>query len=297
MKPSIEQLELTPVRRDEDDGPTLVVQTAFLGDVVLTIPLLNALAARHGPVDVITTPLAAPILEFHPAVHAVIPFDKGGGDGGVGGLLRLARRLRAGGYRRAYLPHRSWRTAIIALAARIPERIGFRDSPAAVTYTRRVPRQQSLHETGRMLALAPGEPVLEFDFGTTPEDRARADAWLKSNAVREPFIAVAPGSVWGTKRWPGYPELARRLDGAVVVLGGPGETELAAEIIAACPDRCVSAVGATSLRESAVILERAQLLVTNDSAPLHVAGAVGTPVVAVFGPTVFIEHFNLVLIA
>src|SRR6266576_1610518 len=65
--------------------PTLVIQTAFLGDVVLTTPLLSALAALHGPVDVVTTPVAAPLLETHPAVRTVIPYDKRGTDGGWGG--------------------------------------------------------------------------------------------------------------------------------------------------------------------------------------------------------------------
>jgi heptosyltransferase-2 len=64
---------------------TLVIQTAFLGDVVLTTPLLSALAARHGPVDVVTTPIAAPLLETHPAVVQVIPYDKRGVDAGWSG--------------------------------------------------------------------------------------------------------------------------------------------------------------------------------------------------------------------
>lgn len=286
MKPNLDQLELTPVRPDEEDGPTLVVQTAFLGDVVLTIPLLNALATRHGPVDVVTTPAAAPLLEAHPAVREVVIFDKRGADSGLRGLFRLARRLKRRGYHRAFLPHRSWRTAVLAWAARIPERVGFSDGPAAMTYTRRVPRQQSLHETRRMLALATDEPSMTFDFGLTGEDRARAKQWLEAHGIGGPFIVLAPGSVWGTKRWPGYPELARRLSGAVVVMGGPGEKVLAEEIVSGCAGRCVSAVGETTLRESTAILELAQLLVTNDSAPLHLAGAVATPLVAIFGPTV-----------
>jgi len=66
---------------------SLVIQTAFLGDVVLTTPLLEALAARHGPVDVVTTPAAAPLIEPHPAVRRVIAYDKKGRDRGVRGLL------------------------------------------------------------------------------------------------------------------------------------------------------------------------------------------------------------------
>src|SRR5207302_8896097 len=88
---------------------SLVIQTAFLGDVVLTTPLLEALARRHGPVDVVTTPAAAPLVETHPAVRRVIPYDKRGKDRGPGGLVRFARTLPAERYAWAYLPHRSTR--------------------------------------------------------------------------------------------------------------------------------------------------------------------------------------------
>ena len=81
---------------------------------MLTTPLLEALAARYGPVDVVTTPAAAPLIETHPAVRRVIPYDKKGRDRGLGGLVRLARALRAEQYECAYLPHRSLRTALAA---------------------------------------------------------------------------------------------------------------------------------------------------------------------------------------
>lgn len=87
-------------------GPVLVIQTAFLGDVVLTTPLLSRLAARFEPVDVVTTPAAAELLETHPAVRRVIAYDKRGADRGIGGLRRLAERLADTRYAAAFLPHR-----------------------------------------------------------------------------------------------------------------------------------------------------------------------------------------------
>jgi LmbE family N-acetylglucosaminyl deacetylase len=90
---------------------------AFLGDVVLTTPLLAALAKQDGPLDVVTTPAAAPLLEGHPAVRRVIRYDKRGADAGLAGLWRLGAALRRTGYRRAVLPHRSWRSAALALLA------------------------------------------------------------------------------------------------------------------------------------------------------------------------------------
>jgi heptosyltransferase-2 len=269
-------------------GPadTLVVQTAFLGDVVLTTPLLAALAARQGPVDVVTTPAAAPLLETHPAVRAVIRYDKRGADRGFRGLWRLGRTLRTRRYRRVVLPHRSWRSAVLGLLSGAPERIGFADAPAAVSYTRRVPRAGSGHEVERLLALADSAVAPPIHLELTAEDRAAADAWLEARSVGSGFIALAPGSIWGTKRWPGYAELAARLDGPIVIVGGREDVVLADAIVAAASGRAHSAAGALGLRASAALIARASALVTNDSLPLHLATAVGTPVIALFGPTV-----------
>jgi heptosyltransferase-2 len=272
------------------DRPTVVViQTAFLGDVVLTTPLLAALAAMHGPVDVVTTPAAAALIETHPAVGAVIRYDKRGADRGLRGVWRLSRRLRASGYLRAYLPHRSWRSAALARLAAIGERVGFADSPAAATYTRRVVRPTGGHEVERLLALAGGAgtgvaPPVRIE--PTVDDQADAEAWLREHGVGPGFVALAPGSIWATKRWRGYGELAASLDRPIVIVGGRDDARLAGEVIAAAPGRAHSAAGQLGLRASAALLARAAVLVTNDSAPLHLATAVGTPVVAVFGPTV-----------
>lgn len=169
--------------------------------------------------------------------------------------------------------------------AGIPERIGFADAPARWCYTRRVETAGELHETGRLRALAgrvgPARPSLALN----DSERAAAQAWLDANGVVEPFVVMAPGSVWGTKRWDKYPALAASLARQVVVIGGDDEIGLASDIVAAQP-RARSAAGRLPLRVSAALLERAAALVTNDSLPLHLAQATGTPTVAIFGPTV-----------
>ncbi len=275
--------------------PTLVIQTAFLGDVVLTTPLLSALAAQHGPVDVLTTPVATPLLETHPAVRKVIPYDKRGSDHGWAGVQRLARRLKAEQYERAYLPHRSLRTATVALLARIPARIGFRGGWSFLyTETRQKPRTG--HESDRLLALADGTagtypPLLR----PTPQDELVARGiWDEiAQKPRGPFVALAPGSIWGSKRWPYYPELAHRLAArgiAVAVIGGADDANLGSEIVAAAGAAggpvAINTCGVFTLRQSAALIGQSALLVTNDSAPLHLATAMGTPTVALFGPTV-----------
>lgn len=277
-------------------GSVLVIQTAFLGDVVLTTPLLARLAARFGPVDVVTTPAAAELLETHPAVRQVIRYDKRGADRGIGGFRRLAERLAQARYAQVFLPHRSWRSAALAWSAHIPERSGFADSPASILYTVRVPRLRGGHESARLLALAgtrrAGATAPAVALTLTDADRAAADAWLSQQGVTGPFVAIAPGSIWGTKRWPGYTELAAKLTQQVVVLGSAADAPLAAEVASGAKGRAQSAAGALSLRESAAVIERAALLVTNDSAPLHLATGVGTPVVAVFGPTTPAQGFG-----
>jgi lipopolysaccharide heptosyltransferase II len=135
--------------------------------------------------------------------------------------------------------------------------------------------------TGTAAADAP--PV---SLSLAPTDHAAADAWLATNGVGSDFVALAPGSVWATKRWPYYGELAAALDRPAVVVGSAEDAPLADAIVAAAPGRVVSAAGALTLRGSAALIHRAAVLVTNDSAPLHLATAVGTPVVALFGPTV-----------
>jgi heptosyltransferase-2 len=269
----------------------LVVQTAFLGDVVLTTPLLAALAARHGPVDVVTTPGAAPLLETHPAVRRVIPYDKRGRDRGWRGLRALVARLREEHYARAYLPHRSLRTAALALLAGIPARVGFHDG-WRIFYTEVRRRPADGHEIDRLLALA-GEPAAAYapQLRPTPEDERAAAGLLAAAGISAPFVAIAPGSIWGSKRWPYYAELAQRLadHAAVVAVGGPEDAALGEEIIRAVGEsggRAINACGKLTLRQSAALIARAAVLVTNDSAPLHVATAMGTPIVAVFGPTI-----------
>ena len=103
-----------------------------------------------------------------------------------------------------------------------------------------------------------------------------------------PIVALAPGSVWGTKRWPQYAALARTLaaDVHVVVIGSRDDRALADEIRAAGGSSVVDATGALSLLASADLVGRCRVLVTNDSAPQHLASAMGTPTVAIFGPTV-----------
>jgi heptosyltransferase II len=273
---------------------SLVIQTSFLGDTVLTTPLLAQLANR-GPVDVVTTPASAALLANHPAVRAVIVYDKRGGDRGIRGLLRLARRLRASRYDVALLAQGSWRSAVLTLLAGIPSRIGFTSSAGRWLYTKRVPYRDDLHHAARLLMLArpngrePLPEELRPTLAPGNAERSAVNALLAQHAVQpgQALVALAPGSVWATKRWPYYPELARLLASRarLVVIGSGADAPFAQAILAAEPS-AIDATGRLSLLASAELIGRCGVVVTNDSAPLHLASAMGTPTVAIFGPTV-----------
>ena len=286
--------ERTPRRDGGRRSATLVIQTAFLGDVVLTTPLLSALAARYGPVDVVTTPAAAALLETHPAVREVIRYDKRGADAGLAGFWRIASRLRAAVVRsgRAAAP-------VVALGG---ARAG--SQCAGADGLRRRPARDYLYhaDSARPVGARGGPPAgagrhrrRGSAFGLPGAGRAgllRGGRVAGDGGLAAGFVALAPGSIWGTKRWPYYPELAAALNGPIVVIGGPEDGEIAATIVERAPTRVHSAAGALTLRQSAALIARARILVTNDSAPLHLGTAVGTPIVALFGPTAPAQGFG-----
>jgi heptosyltransferase II len=111
----------------------------------------------------------------------------------------------------------------------------------------------------------------------TAEDHRQAERWLERHAIAAGFVALAPGSIWGTKRWPYYADLVKRVARPCVVIGSAADCNLADSIVSAAPTRAVSAAGALGLRAAASLISRAAVLVTNDSAPLHLATAMGTP--------------------
>ena len=293
---------------------SLVIQTSFLGDVVLTTPLLAELAER-GPVHVVATPAGAPLLARNPDVSGVTIYDKRGAARGVGGLANVAAELSTARARAAstgareavaYLAQGSVRSAALARLAGFRTRVGFTTSAGRWLYTRRVPYRDDRHHAERLWSLGAESPNAVptreqlrprlHPGGAEREavDRLLANA-ISANAITAsaigasaPLIAIAPGSVWATKRWPYYPELARLLSrrGRIAVIGAKEDAPLAAEIVAAAGETPIDATGKLSLLGSAELIRRCALLVTNDSSPQHLASAMGTPTLTVFGPTV-----------
>ena len=279
----------------------LVVQSGFLGDVVLTTPLVAALRRRvpSAHLAMLVTPVAAPLVQHHPALDAVLVDDKHGRGRNPAGLAVLARRLRAERFTVALAAHKSLRTALALCGAGIARRIGFAGAPGAPFYTDRVPRPIERHDRDRILALLGplgGPPVAVEDVrpwvALDAATRARADARLgPALATGRPLAGICPGSIWATKRWPAhaYGALVRWLEEQgyrCVLLGAGDERALTATVRDAAGGRGIDLAGQTDVALLAATLARMALVVTNDSAPMHLATAAGTPQVAIFCATV-----------
>jgi heptosyltransferase-2 len=276
---------------------SLVIQTSFLGDVILTTPLIRELAKR-GPVDVLVTPQGAAVLANNPDIRTVIRYDKRGTYGSALNLWHTIRELRTRRpYDAAYLAQGSLRSGLIAVMTGAKQRIGFASSTGRALYTTQIPYRPDRHHAERLWSLSmsecadpPTSDQIRPRLYPSDEERLTVDRMLRrAGSLEEPFVALAPGSAWGTKRWPYYVELALRTseNARIAIIGAKSDAPVAAEITAALPDGSViNAVGELSLLGSAELIGRAQAIVTNDSAPQHLASAMGTPTLTIYGPTV-----------
>lgn len=287
----------------------LLVQTGFLGDVILSTPVFTEVRTRFPDAEItlLTTPAAAPLVETHAALDRLIVFDKRKGDSGFRGLLRMARHLRAEKFDSVYSLHKSHRTSVLLFLSKIPQRVGFREAALPWLYHERHARKQYAHEVQRNVAILQGLGVNPTDFQgpmslsfpkETQQDAAKFLVESGHGAPRAKRIALAPGSVWATKRWTpqGFAQVAvhAHLAGAqVYLIGGPDDVAVGEEIISLVTQQSPEAaaqvkncIGACSLSVSAALIAQMDLVVSNDSAPLHMASAAQVPVVAMFCATV-----------
>ena len=278
---------------------TLVLHTAFPGDLILVTPLLDRLRRDPGLewLGLLTTPACAPLFAGDPRLDGLIVYDKRGADRGPAGYLRTLGRLRACRPDRVLCPHRSLRSSSMAWLSGAWERVGFSSATGGLAYTELVYDDRARHEIDRNLALAgptDGEiapPTLHQD----PAEEARVREIFERRGLVLP-VAMAPASLWATKRWPPrhFGRLADQIMEAtpadILLLGGPGDEglcrEVEAEVHSCRRHRVHILAGELSLRESLQALRLCRLAVVNDSAPLHLAQAARVPTFALFGSTV-----------
>jgi heptosyltransferase-2 len=275
-------------------GPVRIclLQTAFLGDCVLTLPLLKKIkeVLPGAAVTVVTRPETAQIFSSSGLADAIIEDRKRTAASGLAEFRRLRSELAAGGFGAAIIPHRSLRSALLARLAGIPVRVGFSSSAGSPLLTHKVPFSWLLHDVERNLALmSPLAENLKSAFPGLRQDAAAAPPFSAADNV---LAGVNTGSAWPTKRWPAASwarlirRLAARCGGRVLMVGGPGEREWNAEIERlAGPENCLNLTGKTTMAGLMEAIRPLKVFVSNDSGPMHIAAALGVPAVGVFGPT------------
>lgn len=274
----------------------LIRSVNWLGDAVLTLPAIRGLKSLcpDASLSVLAKPFLSSLFRMVPEVGEVIRLE--------GGRLKVARELRRRRFDLALILPNSFDSAFVPFLAGIPERIGYRTDGRGVLLTKAVNREPGfeqrhqvhyyyhlLHEMGKGM---PVEPETSAPWIVPPaEGMEWADQFLRqSGYFGGPLVGINPGATYGpAKCWfpERYVETAQRLKAEgvqVIFFGGPGEADYVTEIAGQVPGS-MNAAGKTDLVQLTSLLKRCRVLLTNDTGPMHLSAAVGTPVVALFGST------------
>lgn len=289
---------MDPIFNNLDARRILLVKPSALGDVVHSLPVLNLLRRRfpNAQISWLISPAFASLVENHPAGCEVIAFDRARlrtRRHGPTAWLAAAALASSLGERRFDVVidlQGLLRSALLTFATLAPVRIGFASAregaPLAYTHTI-ASRGRERHAIERYLdvaeALGCGRGPVEYRFPVTAADRAAVDAMLGDGP---PFAVLLPGTNWQTKKWPieHYATLAELLEveaGLRIVVAGAGDAlPLATQLPSA-----LNLATRTTLPQLVALLERASIVIANDSGPMHIASALGRPLVTIFGPT------------
>jgi heptosyltransferase-2 len=291
-------LRSTPGQTAPGESPILVISYAWIGDFVRCHSVVKLLRSRwpRRPVDMLSTTLCAPLVDYMPGVRKGIVCDLPRGRLALGRQKALAEQMRREGYGTALITLRTWKSALAPFLAGIPERVGFVGEARFGLVNdlrwgeRHLPRMIDHFGT---LALPKGAPLpSEWPLPELVVPPAELAEWRSRRGLSadgRPVVTLAPGAVGRGKAWhvAHYAELARTLAADAIhvwVLGGPQETALAAQIAASGGPRVRDITG-NDLRNAILALAAADVAVSNDSGLMHIAAALDTPTIAIFGPT------------
>jgi len=273
----------------------LVIQTAFIGDAILTLPMLQKLREEYpdSELDVISNPITSEIFSSSPVINNVIVLDKRGEHKSVFSLVKFARKLKEKNYTKLYSPHRSFRTSLIVLFSGIKNSYGFDNSSLSHVYKNIIKYDFNGHEVKRNLDLissnnSNGWEILP-DIIITSEQQKKVNDFLIQNSLNN-AIAVAPGSVWNTKKY--SPEYFEKIIDYLttkfykIILIGSAKDEIICKSLASrFEENVISVAGKFSIIESIQMLKNVKLLISNDSAPTHMGVCANIPVLTLFCST------------
>lgn len=276
-----------------------IFQTSFIGDSVLTTPLIQKTKKLFPDtkIVVITRPQTEDIFKPLPEVSEVILNDKRGWNK-IAGVWKTAKAIKKSGIDILLVPHRSFRSALIAWLSRVPIRIGFTSSEGWFLYTKTVPFNWMIHDAERNLSLLQGIAKEKFGgekltMSFTPSAEENVARLLQDfNLEGKKLVGIHAGSAWPTKCWPMeyFVELISKLQTelnvqVVLVGGGKKDADLGEKICQLSKGHAASLCGKTSLADLMALMKHFSLFITNDSGPMHIATAFDVPTLAIFGPT------------
>lgn len=292
----------------------LIIRLGSMGDIILTTPVVTALKERYpdAELDFLVKKEYSNLLTANPGIRKIIPFDSKGEHRGFKGLFEISRELREEGYTHVIDLHGNLRSRVIS--ALLPGSKTLRYGKQAIkrrllllgfkVNTRHTvdsylaalsPLHLVLPSTGGRGLRGGGEMLMLLPKIYLSQDEEKAaDKFLAQIDVHkdEAIIGLAPGAKWQTKMWmeEGFIETGRKavkeLNAKILIFGGPDEKDLAERVAAGIGKEALSVAGKSGLKETAALIKRCKVFVSNDSGPMHIATAVGTPVVSIFGPTV-----------
>ena len=280
----------------------LVRAPNWIGDAVMAVPTLSALRARfpESRITLLAKPPVAALFEHHPAIDRLWVYESPGRHAGWIGLWRLIRSIREGRFDLAFLLQNAFEAALITAAAGIPERVGYAADGRRFLLTESLDKKSApRHQREAYLHLmalvgSPGRFERSPYLAITEKERQAASDFLVAEGIErwEQVIGINPGAAYGSsKRWDparfaaAADRLLERHPARAVIFGGPAEAAIAEEVRGRMRHPAAVAAGKTTVRMMMALIARCRLFITNDSGPMHIASAVGVPVVAVFGPT------------
>ena len=279
----------------------LVTQTGgWIGDMILLTPALRALkrACPQSHLTLLIRPLVANLMETCPYVDEVIIDTKGNGVDRARGFLQLVRRVRRGRFNLAVVLHpTSFRNALIPFLAGIPLRVGSNVGGRGILLSKSCTDDTTVHEVDRYLRVLQliniDDPAAGLEFWHTDADRRAVHQLLGGYNVgpEDRIIGINLGTTWGTKSWAldrfadVIAEIQLRFEGAIVLTGSSSEVGLGKALQELIKTEVINLIGKTTILQLGALIERCNLYLTCDSGPMHIAAAVGTPTIALFGPT------------
>jgi len=271
----------------------LIIQTAFPGDAILTLPLIQVLKKRDSKnhIGVVSIPATADVFNASPYVDEVFVLDKRGKHKSIASVIKFAKIFKNSGYTSIITPHRSLRTAMLVYFSGIKNSTGFSNSTLPIVFTNIIKYDKAAHEVERNLSLID----YHGDWRIIPELQVESGEGSRVTEIVNKYpgkkVAIAPGSVWETKKYPEeyFATIASAIQAkgyTVFLIGGKTDWDLCERIRGNSKKNIINISGEFSIPGTVELLRHVEFIISNDSAPSHMGTAAGTKVYTIYCSTV-----------